>query len=144
MICSKNIDDLHPSVKAKVALFIRRCEAELKLDKLQVTATYRDNEYQDSLYAQGRTKPGKIVTNARGGTSWHNYRCAVDVVPVQGGKLNWGSNPQEIKTWMEIGRIGKECGLEWAWDWPSFKEMAHFQYTGGLTMAQLAAGKVPV
>jgi len=36
---------------------------------------------------------------------------------------------------------GKECGLEWAGDWKSFKEEAHFQYTGGKTIAQLQSGQ---
>jgi len=90
------------------------------------------------LYAQGRTAPGKIVTNAKAGDSWHNWRCAVDVVPLVNGKADWdGSHP----VWAEIGRLGKEAGLEWAGEWKSFKELAHFQYTGGLTLTQLKAGQ---
>ena len=103
-----------------------------------VTSTYRDNESQDALYAQGRTTPGSIVTKAKGGQSFHNYRCAIDVVPLVNGKAVWdGANP----VWAKIGALGKLAGLDWAGDWKTFKELAHFQYTGGLTLADLNAGK---
>jgi len=135
MINSRNLNDLLPEVKARVDKFIEACNHN-GIDLL-VTSTYRDNESQAQLYAQGRTAPGKIVTNAGPGDSYHNYRCAVDVVPLLNGKPDWdGSHP----VWAEIGRLGKECGLEWAGDWKSFKELAHFQYTNGLTLAQLKEG----
>lgn len=135
MINSRDLHDLLPVVKARVEAFIAKCK-DAGIDIL-VTSTYRDNDSQTALYAQGRTTPGKIVTNAKAGQSWHNYRCAVDVVPLVHGKPDWdGSHP----VWAQIGKIGKECGLEWAGDWKSFKEIAHFQYTGGMTMAQLQAG----
>jgi len=135
MINSRNLNDLLPEVKARVDKFIEACNHN-GIDLL-ITSTYRDNESQAQLYAQGRTAPGKIVTNAGPGDSYHNYRCAIDVVPLLNGKPDWdGSHP----VWAEIGRLGKECGLEWAGDWKSFKELAHFQYTNGLTLAQLKEG----
>lgn len=105
---------------------------------LLVTSTYRDNASQNALYAQGRTKPGKIVTNAKAGQSWHNYKCAVDVVPVVAGKPRWDVKDE---VWQQVGKLGKAAGLEWAGDWKRFKEYPHFQYTGGLTLAQLQAGE---
>jgi len=42
-----------------------------------------------------------------------------------------------VPEWQIVVDAGKECGLEWAGDWKSFKEEAHFQYTGGKTIAQL-------
>jgi hypothetical protein len=38
---------------------------------------------------------------------------------------------------------GKDCGLEWAGDWKTFKEYAQFQYTGGLSRAEIREGKRP-
>jgi len=135
MINSRNLDDLLPNVKTRVENFIKACQVA-GIDIL-VTSTYRDNASQDALYAQGRTTEGKIVTNARGGDSFHNHRCAVDIVPLVNGKPDWdGSHP----VWAEVGRIGQENGLEWAGVWKTFKELAHFQYTGGLTIAQLKEG----
>ena len=137
MINSRNLDDLLPQVKIKVEQFIQACK-DKGIDIL-ITSTYRDMESQDALYEQGRTTQGRIVTNARGGDSYHNWRCAVDVVPIIGGKPDWdGSHP----AWQQIGEIGEECGLEWAGRWKSFKEHAHFQYTNGLTLAQLKEGSV--
>ena len=136
MINSRSLDDLIPQARTRVDAFIASCKAS-GIDLL-VTSTFRDNASQDALYAQGRTAPGNIVTNAKGGQSFHNYRCAVDVVPLVNGKPVWdSSNP----LWAQVGAIGKASGLDWAGDWKSFKETAHFQYTGGLTLADLQAGK---
>ena len=135
MINSRDLNDLLPQVKAKVEVFIDACKAA-GIDIL-VTSTYRDTESQDALFAQGRTTPGKIVTNARGGESFHNFRCAVDIVPLVNGKPDWDGSHA---VWKEVGRLGKESGLEWAGEWVHFKELAHFQYTGGLTLVQLRKG----
>ena len=137
MINSRSLDELLPEVKAKVEQFISLCkDAGIEL---LVTSTYRDNESQAALYAQGRTAPGKIVTNANAGDSYHNYRCAVDVVPLVDGKPDWdGSHP----VWQKVGELGEQAGLEWAGKWVHFKELAHFQYAGGLTIAQLKEGVV--
>jgi len=137
MINSRSLDELLPQVKIKVEKFIEACK-DNGIDLL-VTSTYRDNESQQAIYDQGRTTPGKIVTNAKPGESFHNYRCAVDVVPLLNGKPNWdGSDP----VWQTVGRLGKESGLDWAGEWHSFRELAHFQDTGGLTLAQLKEGSV--
>ena len=134
MINSRSLDDLAPPVKQRAEAFIAAAKAR-NIDLL-VTSTYRDNESQDALYAQGRTAPGNIVTRAKAGQSWHNWRCALDVVPLVNGKAIW--DDQAI--WKQVGEIGKSCGLEWAGDWVTFKEFPHFQYTGGMTLAQLQQG----
>lgn len=135
MINSRRLEDLLPQVRQRVEKMIADCEA-VGIDLL-VTSTYRDNFSQEALYAQGRTAPGRIVTNARAGQSFHNYRCAVDVVPLLHGKPVWDA---KNSLWQDVGRIGKTAGLEWAGDWKRFKEYPHFQYTGGLTLAQLQQG----
>jgi len=136
MINSRSLDELLTPVRARVDQFLADCKNH-GIDLL-VTSTYRDNESQDALYAQGRTAPGNIVTNAKGGQSYHNFRCAVDIVPLVNGKPVWdGKDP----IWVKVGSLGKQAGLEWAGEWKSFKELAHFQYTGGLTLADLNAGK---
>ena len=136
MINSRSLDELLPMVRTRVDKFLELCD-EHGIDLL-VTSTYRDNASQEELYAQGRTRPGKVVTNAKPGESWHNYRCAIDVVPLVNGKPNWdGSDP----IWETIGELGEKAGLEWAGRWRTFKELAHFQYTGGLTLADLKSGK---
>lgn len=135
MINSRKLEDLLPPVRERVERMIASCDAE-GIDLL-VTSTYRDNASQEALYAQGRTAPGRIVTNARSGQSFHNYRCAVDVVPIRNGKAIWNAKDP---VWQRIGALGKAAGLEWAGDWKRFKEFPHFQYTAGLTLAQLQKG----
>ena len=139
MINSRSISDLHPVVAKKVQSFIDACHAQ-GIDLL-LTSTFRDMESQAALYAQGRTAPGKIVTNAKGGQSWHNYRLAFDVVPLRNGKPVWGTSGQDGELWAQVGALGESVGLEWAGRWKKLKEMAHCQYTGGLTLADLQAGK---
>lgn len=137
---SRKITDLHPKVQVMANAMIDACE-RAGFDIL-ITSTYRDAESQSDLYAQGRTKPGKKVTNAKAGQSWHNYRLAFDVVPLRNGKPVWGTSGADGKLWKEVGRIGKACGLEWAGDWVGkLQEMAHFQFSGGLTLTDLKAGK---
>lgn len=139
MINSRSLDELLTVVQPRVEHFIALCDQE-GIDLL-VTSTYRDHESQQALYDQGRTKPGKKVTNAKPGQSWHNWRCAVDVVPLRNGKPVWNTSGEDAKLWARIGELGEQAGLEWAGRWKTFKEMAHFQYTGGLTLADLQAGK---
>lgn len=135
MINSRNILDLEPEVQELCYKFIAEC-AKNGIDVI-ITSTYRDNESQAALYAQGRTTPGRKVTNAKPGNSFHNHRVAFDFCPIVAGKAAWNDG----NLFIHCGRIAKEIGLDWAGDWKTFKEMAHCQYTGGLTLADFKAGK---
>ena len=74
MINSRRIEDLHPKVQPLVRAFEAHADEVLKPQgiDLLITSTYRDHASQQALFDQGRTKPGKIVTNARPGQSFHN------------------------------------------------------------------------
>ena len=132
MIDSRNIDDLHPKVAALARRFIKECaKAGIEVD---IISTFRDNARQNQLFAQGRTKPGKIVTYAKAGQSWHNYGLAFDFVVKHNGKIDWG----DLKSYKAARKIGESLGLEGL----SF-ELAHLQARGGLTLAQAQAGAKP-
>lgn len=136
MVNSRDINDLLPRVADKCRDFVAAC-----LDEgiqVTITSTYRDIESQNDLYAQGRTKPGNIVTKAKGGDSFHNWRVAFDFVPVVNGKAVWGDN----KLWERCGAIAEKCGLEWGGRW-KFRDMPHCQDTGGYTIADYKAGQAP-
>jgi peptidoglycan L-alanyl-D-glutamate endopeptidase CwlK len=139
MINSRSLDDLHPYVKYLAEELIRYCN-NAGIDII-VISTYRDIESQNSLYAQGRTKPGNKVTNAKGGQSFHNWQVAFDVVPLKAGKPIWDTSGPNAKVWQTIGKLGVDLGLEWAGNWKTFKEFPHFQFTAGLTCADFQAGK---
>lgn len=115
---------------------------------IRITFTYRSNETQDALYAQGRTKPGKVVTNAKAGQSFHNFKLAYDGVPEKLLKLeNWGDNkkdqPIADAAWNLYGELAEAQGLEWGGRWKSIKDRPHCQWSGGITLAQLRAGHYP-
>lgn len=135
MINSRKLEDLHPKVKELCEKHIAACDAA-DIDLL-ITSTYRDIESQNALYAQGRTTPGNKVTNAKGGQSFHNWKVAYDVVPIVGGKAIWDDD----NLWRRIGKLGTNLGLEWAGNWKTFRETAHFQLTGGLTIKDFQDGK---
>ena len=138
MINSRKIEDLHPYVAKLCRAFVAACKKD-GIDIL-ITSTWRDNEAQNALYAQGRTKPGKKVTNAKAGQSFHNFKLAFDFVPIVHGKAQWN----DLATFKRAGAIGERLGLDWAGRWVSFKVLAHLQWTGGLSLGQLRAGKKPV
>ena len=103
-----------------------------------VTSTYRSIDEQNRLYAKGRTEAGSIVTNAKGGQSFHNWRVAYDVCPIINGKLDWNNT----ELFYEIGKLGKQVGLEWGGEFPTIKDMPHFQLTLGYSFQDFIDKKV--
>lgn len=136
MINSRKIEDLHPYVEKLCRQFIVECK--LAGIDVMITSTYRDNEYQDFLYGKGRTdKTSKIVTNAKGSQSIHNYRLAFDFVPLVDGRAQWNN----LNLFKQCGEIAQQVGLEWGGDWVKFRDYPHCQFTQGLTLAELQSGK---
>ncbi|MGH8314021.1 MAG: M15 family metallopeptidase [Steroidobacterales bacterium] len=99
--------------------------------------TLRTFAQQNQLYAQGRTAPGSIVTNARGGDSLHNYGLAFDILMFApgGSYIGNGSDP----AYATAGQLGQGIGLEWGGGWSSPYDPSHFQNTDGLTLDQVCA-----
>jgi peptidoglycan L-alanyl-D-glutamate endopeptidase CwlK len=146
MADSRKLEDLHPRVQAMARRLLD--DAARAGIPLTVTFTLRSMETQAALYAQGRSKPGKIVTNARPGYSFHNFGLALDVAPTELLKLpNWGDTLATQKRadalWAKLGAIGKAIGFRWGGDFVSIKDRPHFEWSGGLSLADLRAGKRP-
>ncbi len=133
----KDIDLLHPKVKELALKLIEAC----KKDGLNIgiSETYRTAKRQDYLYTQGRTRPGNIITYARGSSmsSYHQWRLAFDVYN------NVVGDAYNINVLNKVGAIGEKLGLEWGGNWTSFKDSSHFQYTFGLSIEDLNSGKKP-
>ena len=148
-MASRRIEDLHPELQPIAKAFA----AEAKRQGLDFifTCTYRTGAEQNEIYAQGRTKPGKIVTRARAGQSKHNFEIAgkpaslaFDIVPLRHGKPVWGTkgdgidnNPaddekDDLELWQRFGAIGEKLGLNW-YGRPGapFREMPHFELKRG-------------
>lgn len=129
-MASRKIEDLHHNLQPICREFMQKV-LDAGVDII-ITCTYRSNEEQNELYAQGRTKSGLIVTRARGGQSAHNFTIdgkpaakAFDIVPMIGGKPIWSVGH---KAWTIAGKIGMELGLNWyGAPGSSFVEFPHFQ-----------------
>lgn len=133
----KDLNELHPKVKELALKLLETCkEAGLNI---AINETYRTSARQDYLYAQGRTRPGSIITYARGSSmsSYHQWRLAFDIYN------NVIGNAYNTTILTRAGIIGEGLGLEWGGRWTTFKDMSHFQYTFGLSIADLNAGKRP-
>jgi peptidoglycan LD-endopeptidase CwlK len=127
------VSDRYAGLDAKFVKRLKHMEAELAAKGIAVRLTcgYRSAEEQNRLYAQGRTAPGRIVTNARGGDSWHNYGLAADYVFVASGKATYDG------PWDRFGRIARANGLEWGGDWKRFTDRPHVQWRKGKTLAEM-------
>ncbi len=131
---SRDPNDLHPDLQVIFTRFMH--QAKVAAIDVLCTCTYRSNIEQDALYAQGRTKPGDIVTNAKAGQSAHNYLLkgkpaakAFDIVPLRNGSCVWGTKQKDDSAlWQTLGKIGTDLGLNWYGNPKApFHEMAHFQ-----------------
>ena len=97
---------------------------------------------QDALYAKGRTKPGRRVTNARGKdyNSQHQFGIAVDVFQNIKGK------EYDAAFLRKVAKIAKskKVGLKWGGDWKSIVDTPHF-YLGkcGSTTSKLKSSLHP-
>lgn len=90
--------------------------------QIKIISGLRTYEEQDELYAQGRGKPGSIVTYARGGYSNHNFGIAFDIGVFEGTKYLTESNKYKA-----VGVLGMELGLEWGGNWKTIVDQPHFQ-----------------
>jgi peptidoglycan L-alanyl-D-glutamate endopeptidase CwlK len=131
----RDLEALEPETRRMAEMLLRAARgafAAYRRDEaleLIVTGTLRTWEEQDALYEQGRFRAGPIVTNARGGKSWHNFGRAFDVAFRCGGKVSWDG------PWEELGELGESIGLEWGGRFSS-PDRPHFQHRSGLTLAQ--------
>ncbi|MCA0980022.1 MULTISPECIES: M15 family metallopeptidase [Exiguobacterium] len=141
-----DFDRLHPQVAERGATFVRLAHSCLDLE-VRLTSGYRSAKEQNALYAQGRSEPGQVVTNAKAGQSYHNYGLAVDFVIIHDNKtdydLSTDRNRNDIPDWQELGELGKALGFEWGGDWNSFPDYPHLQMDFDLSIRQLDAGKRP-
>jgi hypothetical protein len=109
------LNTMHPQMRAAVTEQVRAMF--LAGHPVVVTECFRSNEEQERLYAQGRTTGGDIVTHARGGSSFHNYGLACDIVPVDiNGSPVWrtGVNGTSFET---IRGYMRNAGVRTIGDW---------------------------
>jgi peptidoglycan L-alanyl-D-glutamate endopeptidase CwlK len=123
-----NLEKLHPSLKAKADTVI----AAMKLlgYEMVIVQGVRTTEEQQALYAQGRTAPGHVVTNADGVNKKSNHQVkadgfghAVDCAFKVDGKISW----DEKLPWRCYGECAKALGLVWGGDWKAITDKPHIE-----------------
>lgn len=109
-----------------------------------VTDGARTVEMQRALYAQGRTTPGNIVTNADGVTKKSNHQTKADGYghAVDLCFMDDHGTPADPKDdypswdtkfpWRLYGEMAKSQGLIWGGDWTSLKDLPHIELPEGL------------
>jgi peptidoglycan L-alanyl-D-glutamate endopeptidase CwlK len=138
----ERIEKLHPKVRDEAKeIYKEICETLTGDVFCRFAMTLRTIEEQNALYAQGRTAPGKKITNAKGGLSYHNYGLAIDIVLVGKNGISYDVNKDfdddKIADWQEVVTIFKQYGWEWGGDWNKFTDYPHFQKTFGHTVRRL-------
>ena len=140
---------LHPSVRAEVKQLIEKSESGFPPTMaVRIVQGLRTIKEQNDLYAQGRTKPGNVVTNAKGGSSFHNYGLAIDfaILTDKDGNgsfedLSWDikkdNDKDGIADWLEVVKVFEAAGWSWGGKWATLKDYPHLQKTFGYTWQQL-------
>lgn len=112
----RDVSELRSGARQACEAHIQACKAA-GLD-IFITETYRSQERQNELYAQGRTKPGKVVTWTM--SSNHTGRQAWDV-----SFKSTGYN--ELSKFYMAGEIAESLGITWGGSWKK-QDLPHFEY----------------
>jgi hypothetical protein len=126
LMADRNLDHLYPPFRARVDAVLAGLQAWCKVHapkwEVKVIEGYRPQSRQDELYAQGRTKPGFIVTKTR--NSRHTDCLAVDLVPFVDGKPNWEASEA---FWLYYGHLCRLNKITWGGDWNSDGKLDPFR-----------------
>lgn len=151
------ISSLHPLHRCEVEVLINQANSVTgKAITIRIVQGFRTFKEQNGLYALGRTvvnpdgkkasKPkGNIVTNARGGQSYHNYGLAFDFAFLvkDKGEISWDSSKDwdgdMIADWLEVVQIFVKAGYEWGGNWKKIVDIPHIQKSHGLSVKELRA-----
>lgn len=122
---------LWPRVARKANELERLCAMEGF--PIRITEGVRSCERQNALYAQGRTLPLPVVTNAKCGESLHQYGVAFDIVFRNTGYQG---------PWERVGELGESLGLQWGGRWTAFPDRPHFELRLTYTLADFQRGRI--
>lgn len=117
----RDITVCHPRLQTLTAQLVDKCAgAGLPI---KIGESFRSVAEQDALYAQGRTQPGSIVTNAKGSSysSQHQWGIAADFYRADGK----GAYNEAGDYFNRVGAIAKLLGLAWGGDWKSIVDKPH-------------------
>lgn len=145
----ERINTLHPKIREKALEDYLTINTILpKGIRLRFSEAYRSKKHQQDLYDKGRSKPGKIVTNAKPGQSIHEYGLAFDIVLLYDRDGNgtyesasWDEKKDFDKNgqadWTSVVLFFKSRGWSWGGDFKSIYDSPHFELTFGNTWKTL-------
>ena len=119
----RGTEHLHPTLWAVAERFKAECGARGL--PLLITETWRTRAEQDALYAQGRTAPGRIVTNAPYPQSPHCWGVAFDFCRNERGREYDNADGFFNEAGRVINAMRAELGLFWGGDFKGFTDMPH-------------------
>lgn len=123
-VAVNSLDELTPETREAAELFLK--VAKDRGLRVYITETYRSQARQNHLYAQGRSRPGDVVTWTK--QSSHTDRTAFDIAQAVKGK-----EYSDDRFFQKCADIGREIGLEVGYDWNP-KDAPHFQFKAGTTL----------
>ena len=127
----KKLEGLHPNLQNFFKELIKISPYDFS-----ITQGVRTAEEQNKLYQQGRTIPGKIVTNCDGYKIKSNHQTkddglgyAGDIAVLIKNRVTWNEN-----YYCEVANSARflmqKYNVEWGGDWKNFKDLPHFEHKG--------------
>lgn len=124
----EKLKGLHPKLKEFAYKLLEKSPHDFC-----ITQGVRTVEEQQKLYAEGRTIPGKIVTNCDGIKHKSNHQVkpdglgyAFDIAVLINNKITW-----DKQYYIEIGKaveeLMREYRIEWGGNWEKLKDYPHFE-----------------
>ncbi|HEY0159033.1 MAG TPA: M15 family metallopeptidase [Thermoanaerobaculia bacterium] len=129
----ENIRTLHLRAQEAARMFLAAFRGAAF--EVRIISGNRTYAQQNAIYAQGRTKPGKIVTNAKGGQSNHNFAIAWDVGIFVNGKYLPESPFYKAAAPVALAAT---TGVEWGGNWTK-PDRPHYQLATGMDVAEVRA-----
>ena len=140
------LDWLQAVFRRKVEMWLNDVAAECASSvgvlsglELVIIETLRPWERQADLYAQGRTKPGQVVTNAAPGRSYHQFGLALDVgIKPRGEKFSWAwdRDPELMAGMRRISELASKRGIRWGGNFKSIVDLPHFEDGSAPSLAE--------
>lgn len=142
-ISEARIKLLHPAIRDEVLSLMDAAEKLIPENAaIRIVQGLRTFAEQEKLYAIGRTLPGRKVTNAKAGSSYHNWGLAIDfclLYDIDGNgsfeKLSWKVNDD----WKTVGIVFEDANWSWGHRWSKFTDSPHLEKTFGFDWRQLLA-----
>ena len=121
----RDLSELLPVAEQACRLLFQEC-AKSGITNIFITETYRSQERQNYLYAQGRTRAGQIVTWTT--SSRHTSRLAWDIACSSPASL------YDAALLTKVGAIARKLGITWGGDWTGNIDRPHFEVAKNWTM----------